>query len=91
MIKAIDAQEDSSKNHEKVAPVYWQGVEKQLEAGILKETKKGRTYIKAKFKTNFADYCTEKLKEFGYKVVKAAEDQENTFVTISWGEDDLES
>lgn len=89
MIRAIDAQEDSSKNHEKVAPVYWQKVEKELEQGIIKETKKGRTFIKAKFKTSFANYCIDKLKEFGYNVQKINEDPENTFVSISWGEDDL--
>jgi hypothetical protein len=89
MIKAIDALQKSIEGHDNTAPAYWKGISKQLEEAIIRETKRGRTFIKARIRTSFLEYCTEQLKHLGYKVTVNTQDIEITQVLISWGSEDV--
>jgi hypothetical protein len=87
MIKAMDALDKSVHNNDNVAPVYWANVSKEIEKGILKETKKGRTHVKVKLKSAYKAHCLEQLHEFGYTTEILDEDIENFQLLISWGKE----
>lgn len=87
MIKAIDALEGSSKGHESTAPTYWETVSKTLEKAIQAEMKRGRTHVKARFKTAYLNYCIDQLKDAGYRTEEITSDIDNTQLIIKWGDE----
>jgi len=87
MIKAIDALDKSVVSHDTDAPLYWETASKKIEAGIIKETAKGKTYLKIVLRAVYAQYCKDKLKEYGYKTEEINSSLESTQLIVSWGEE----